>query len=196
MSDSSGSADAKQLEQQLRELIGRGEASAAAGLVVRELGPELLGYLHAVASSADEADEVFSSYCERLLSSLAGFRGDSSIRTWSYRVVRNLLIDGRRARQRKRVRPPLTGELSQIAAEVRSRTAPYLRTGAKHRLAEVRAQLPEEDRTLLVLRVDRQLPWKEVAAIMLDAPADRADVAQLRKRFERLVLRLRRELQP
>jgi len=193
----SGSSDPRShsLDDEVRTLLEVGSRGEAAGLIVRELGPELLGYLHAVSSSADEADEVFGAYCERLLRGLASYRGDASVRTWSYRIARNLLIDGRRARLRDRVRQPVTGELAAMADRVRSRTATYLRTETKGRLAEIRAQLPEEDRTLLVLRVDRQLAWKEVAAIMLDAP-DRAGVARLRKRFERLVARLRDELQP
>ncbi|MEM9456216.1 MAG: RNA polymerase sigma factor [Myxococcota bacterium] len=193
MSDSSESSKFAELEQQARALLEQGDVGAAAEVVVRALGPELLGYLHAVAPSPDEADEVFSGYCERLLGGLANFRGDSTIRTWSYRVIRNLLIGGWRARQRDRVRSPLTGELSRVAAQVRSRTASYLQTEAKDRLTAIREQLPEEDRTLLVLRVDRQLPWKEIAAIMLDDP-DRAAVARLRKRFERLVVRLRDQM--
>jgi RNA polymerase sigma-70 factor (ECF subfamily) len=177
----------------VRALLEAGDSAGAAAEIVRELGPELLGYLHAVAPSADQAEEVFSAYCERLVRGLADFRGESSIRTWSYRVTRNLLIDGHRARARARVDQARTGELAQIAERVRSRTATFLRTETKDRLAEVRAGLPEQDRTLLVLRVDRQLPWKQVAAIMLDSP-DAAAVAKLRKRFERLIARLRSEL--
>jgi RNA polymerase sigma-70 factor (ECF subfamily) len=182
-------------EAEVRALLEAGDADGAATKIVRELGPELLGYLHAVAATADEADEVFSAYCERLIRGLANFRSDSSVRTWSYRITRNLLIDGHRARRRGRVDQPLTNELAKIADRVRSQTASYLRTETKDRLAEVRARLPEQDRTLLVLRVDRQLTWREVAAIMFDDP-DAAAIAKLRKRFERLITRLRSELKP
>lgn len=169
------------------------DRAGAVGNVVKTLGPELLGYLYAVAPSPDDADDIFGLYCERLMHGIEQFRGDSSLRTWSYRIVRNLLIDAARSRQRSRVRRALTAELVQVADRVRSETATHLRTEVKDRFALMRAQLPEQERTLLVLRIDRRLPWKDVAAIMLDE-VDGASVARLRKRFARLVARLREQL--
>jgi DNA-directed RNA polymerase specialized sigma24 family protein len=63
--------------------------------------------------------------------------------------------------------------------------AALLDTGIKDRMAALRAELSPEDQTLLTLRVDRDLPWGDVADIL-----DEAEPA-LRKRFERLKLRLR-----
>lgn len=182
-------------EAEIRQQLAAEDLAAAATSIVRTYGPELLGYLHAVAKTPAEADDVFGDYCERLMRGLASFRGDSSLRTWSYRIVRNLLIDRRRAGARARARGETPDELSKVAAAVRSETATYLKTGVKDRLAELRASLPEEDQTLLILRIDRQLPWSEVAAIMLEG-ADAKARARLRKRFERLVARLRADLQP
>lgn len=181
------------LDEEVRGLLAQGNATQAAELIVLRLGPELLGYLHAVAPSAAEADDVFSAYCERLVRGLDSFRGDASVRTWSYRIARNLLIDAQRRRARERDRGGSDDGISRVAAQVRSETATFLRTSSRNRLSELRAQLDEEDRTLLVLRVDRQLSWKEVATVMLERP-DTAGKARLRKRFERLIMRLRKEL--
>jgi RNA polymerase sigma-70 factor (ECF subfamily) len=180
-------------EVAIRQQLESGDVAAAASSVVRLYGPELLGYLHAVADTPAEADDVFGDYCERLMRGLEKFRGDSSLRTWSYRVARNLLIDRRRCGARTRKRGESPEELSKIAAKVRTQTATFLQTEVKDRLAEIRAGLPEEDQTLLILRIDRDLPWSDVAAVMLDTD-DRAARARLRKRFERLVARLRAQL--
>jgi DNA-directed RNA polymerase specialized sigma24 family protein len=51
-------------------------------------------------------------------------------------------------------------------------------------LALLRAELTDEEQELLTLRIDRELEWEEIAAI-LDATS-----AALRKRFERLIPRL------
>lgn len=50
---------------------------------------------------------------------------------------------------------------------------------------------PEDDRVLLVLRLDRQLPWEEIAEVMLgeENPTRAAltkESARLRKRFQLL----------
>lgn len=181
------------LGNRVRAHLEADEPSRAVAEVVKQLGPELLGYLHAVLPSPHDADDVFGLYCERLMVGIERFRGDSSLRTWSYRIVRNIIIDAARSRRRSRVRPALTAEIVGIADHVRSQTATHLRTVVKDRFARMRAELPEEDRTLLVLRIDRRLPWKEVAAVMLD-DTDPAAVARLRKRFTRLVARLREQL--
>jgi hypothetical protein len=68
--------------------------------------------------------------------------------------------------------------LSQVALQVRTQTKPYLRTEAKSKLAELRDSLPDEDRTLLVLRIDKGMEWKDLARVMLGEEAEVSD-AQL-----------------
>lgn len=79
--------------------------------------------------------------------------------------------------------------LSQVAEKVRSQTASYLKTARRSAIDALRATLPEDDQRLLVLRVDRELQWNELAEIFLDDPnADAAalerEAARLRKRFQ------------
>lgn len=163
-------------------------------------GPELLGYLYAMAPSATEADELYSSLCERLWSNLPKFRWESSFRTWSYKIARNLLRDRRRALRGPEGRVvglADASEIARIAERVRSTTAAHLKTTSKNRLAQVRDSLEPDDRTLLILRVDRRLPWRDIAAVLhdTDEPAELSRAAaRLRKRFERLKERLREEL--
>ena len=59
------------------------------------------------------------------------------------------------------------------------------------RLEELRRELSTEEQNLLVLRLDQQLSWDEIAAIVSSA-AEPASAAVLRKRFERLKERLAR----
>jgi RNA polymerase sigma-70 factor (ECF subfamily) len=79
---------------------------------------------------------------------------------------------------------------SKVAGRVFATTAVELerQTGALERL---RAQLEPEEQTLLTLRVDRQLSWREVADILAEEGAT-VDEAALRKRFERLKDKLAR----
>jgi len=91
---------------------------------------------------------------------------------------------------------PLVPELEPLAASMRTPTPEYLKTGARRRVAALRAGLAPEDRELLLLRVTRKLEWDEIARILGDAEAPTtADLARtsaaLRKRYERLKTSLR-----
>jgi hypothetical protein len=78
---------------------------------------------------------------------------------------------------------------------VRTRTLPHLRTEIKDEVMRLREQLEQDDRTLLILRIDRRLGWDDIAAIVEpDAPTPeriKQLSATLRKRFERVKARLR-----
>jgi RNA polymerase sigma-70 factor, ECF subfamily len=144
-----------------------------------------------------DADEVFALVCERVWRGIAAFQWESSARTWVYAIARNTSSNYRRdARVRgKRLTPLETdGELSALIAKARSETEPYLRTEAKDKLASIRASLDEDDRDLLVLRVDRGLEWKDLARAMSDTPLSDEDATRaaqrLRKRFQLLKDRL------
>ena len=76
----------------------------------------------------------------------------------------------------------------------------WLQTREKDRLRALREALDPDDRTLLVLRVDRDMPWSDVARVFLGdgARGDEASVARkaaaLRKRFERVKAMLRERM--
>lgn len=179
------------LEREISAHLGTGDLEGAATTAVRGYGPQILGYLVAVMRDDEAAYEVFSQFSEDLWKGLASFRGDASFRTWAYRIAWNAAKRYRRDAYRRRGRPFLTGELSKIADEIRSSTALYRKTSVKDRVSILRESLAPQDQTLLILRVDRGLSWREVAEVMSE-PEDPVDEAALRKRFERLKGKLRK----
>ena len=85
----------------------------------------------------------------------------------------------------------------EIVEQVRTTTMIHLRTETKNKFAVLRDQLEPDDRTLLILRVDRKLGWNEIATIMAEDAEPTPDVvkrgaATLCKRFERAKERLRK----
>lgn len=189
----------EQLERQVRQLCEKGEPARAAETAIRGYGPEILGVLMATHRDEEVADEVFAQWSERLWRGLAGFTWSCSLRTWAYTLARNVSISFQRnARFRERLHPPMPDSeaLSAIALHVRTQTKPYLRTEAKSKLAELRDSLPPEDRTLLVLRIDKGLEWKDLARVMLGEESEVSDAEltkesqRLRKRFQLLKERL------
>lgn len=188
-----GRVRATDFDERVRAVLLADGQTAAAGLIIRELGAELLGYLWVAARSWGDGDDLFSEVCERIWRGLPGFRFDSSVRTWAHAVARNRVRDGyARARRHANTAPM---ELSDEVAEVRSTTIECLKPETRQRLEQLRQLLDEDDRTLLLLRVDRQMAWLDIARVMVDGeePLDRT-AARLRKRFERVKQRLRSEL--
>jgi RNA polymerase sigma-70 factor (ECF subfamily) len=80
-------------------------------------------------------------------------------------------------------------EVARVAERVRTTTLASLKTANREAIAELRDQLAAPDRMLLVLRVDRELGWDELARVFLDQPDPPAgelkrEAARLRKRFQ------------
>lgn len=176
-----------------RELARGGDSSGAATILIREHGPGVLGWPWAMTSSAAEADDVFATVCERLWKTIPSFDWTRSPRTWLHVVGHNVVIDrARRARTKQEVPLALA---PPIAALVASTTADFRTTTAKDRLQQLRQALDPEDRTLLILRVDRQLSWIDIARVLDGSKATDAHLrrtsARIRKRFERLKVKLR-----
>jgi len=193
--------DREKLESDVRALCSQGDYNAAATLALRGYGPEVFGFLVAVHRSETEASDVFSELAEALWRGLPSFAWESSLRTWTYAIARNVARTRRRDAARRERRGPRTGDsaLEGVAHAVRTETLAFLRTEKRTRLQALRDALPEEDRMLLVLRVDRQLAWNDLARVLhesdegtpLDDAAIAREAARLRKRFQLVKDRLR-----
>ncbi len=181
------------LEQEIRSHAEAARWEDAATCALRGYGAEVLGFLHAVVPAPADADEAFSSLCEVVWVRLPEFRFESMFRTWLYGVARNLAREQRRERQRQHRRfadAAGTSAVAKIAAHVRSTTAIHLRSQTKNRLQQIRDALPADERMMLVLRLDREMAWADIARIVADGDLAERDVpresARLRKHFERV----------
>ncbi len=187
------------IEKLVREAFDARLYERAATLTIEHYGPELLGFLIGYMHDFHVASEVFAEFSEAFWKALPVFEWRCSIRTFAYKIARRTASHhrkGARRRQRALVPAELT-ELTGAVERVRTATVAYLRTDVKDQFQELRATLPEEDQLLLVLRVDRDLSWLELAEVMLtdEAAPDRerlkTEAARLRKRFQLAKERLR-----
>ena len=186
-----------QLERDVRDHCDRGDHGGAATILLRGYGREIFGFLRATHNGA-EADEVFSVFAEQIWSGLPRFAWESSVRVWAYAVARNVskTLLRNEARRQRRLQGRPGSFFEQVVEKVRTETSAFLRTEKKTRLQALRDSLSEDDRSLLVLRVDRRLEWKELARILSDARELDDDTlareaARLRKRFQIVKDRLR-----
>ena len=186
-------------ETEIRAACERGDHAHAASLVVGRYGPEILGFLAAWLSDRERAAEVFSMFAEDLWVGLPGFRFQCSARGWAYTLARNAARRfAKHARREHRQRAlGLDAEWVAYSAQVQLRTASFLRTEVRERLQALRLQLPAEDQSLIILRIDKKLPWRELAIVLSDAGLAASDAtldreaARLRKRFQLATARLR-----
>jgi RNA polymerase sigma-70 factor (ECF subfamily) len=173
------------VERGIRELLERGDLKGAATKAIRSYGPQILAYLRAVLREEDAAAEAFSRFGEGLWKGIGKFRGESSVLTWSYGLACGAVRRIKRDPFRRKASRLETHELSQLAVEVRRSTARYRRTPVKNAVAKLRESLDSDEQTLLILRVDRNLSWKDVVQVFA-AEGQPVDEAALRKRFERV----------
>jgi DNA-directed RNA polymerase specialized sigma24 family protein len=172
---------------------------AAATYALDAYGHEIITFLFARLRNPSDGQDAFSMFVEDFWKGLPGFEFRCSVRVWMYTLARNASIRVGSAGHRKReveLEPLLRQPVLAVVAHARTETAIHLRTAVKDRLRAFREQLDPDDQTMLILHVDRALPWREVALVMLQAehadPAALArEAARLRKRFERVKAELK-----
>ena len=189
------------LESEVRAHCDARAWDAACTAILRGYGPEVFGFLVAVHRNEAAANDAFSDLAEAIWRSLPNFAWQSSVRTWTYAIARNVSRTRKRDAARLDRRAPRAGDsaLEGVAAKVRTETLAILRTETKTRLQALRDALPEADRMLLVLRIDRGLAWNDLARVLhegeedaeLDDEALTREAARLRKRFQLVKDKLR-----
>jgi RNA polymerase sigma-70 factor (ECF subfamily) len=188
---------ADEAEKAMRTARDRGDLREVVRLALEQYQVEIYSFLCARLGSESDAHEVFSQVSEDLWRGMDAFAWRCSLRTWLYTLARHAAVRFERtpANQAARHRP--VSNVSEPAAAERSRTRPYLRTDVKDRFAAIRSSLSPDEQTLLVLRIDRDLGWEDVARILHDEGVEpdeetlRRQAANLRQRFRQLKERLR-----
>jgi len=123
--------------------------------------PRLRRFAYGLTGSLDDGDDLVQAACERALRRLDQFQPGTRLDSWMYRIVQNLWIDQRRARQ---VRPearmePTDLEALAVGDAEREMNSRLVLTSVQQTVAV----LPEEQRTILLLVCVEGLSYKAVA---------------------------------
>ncbi len=153
---------------------------------LEELRPEVArfcrNHLGDAADAADAAQEAILAAFE----AIEGFRGAASLKTWVFRIAHKRCLD--RVRTTLRRRTDLAASLDRhpaTAAPVDERLASAQAAVVLHR---VLADLPEVDRSILLLRFDHGMTFEDIG----EALGIRGDNAKVRA--HRAIVRLRPKL--
>ncbi len=177
-------------EELVLSLLEAGNDREAATALLRTYGPAVVRYLRSLLREEGAVDDAFSLFAEWAWTGISRFRGDSSLRTWAFGVAWNAARRVSDEAWQKRKERLKTSDASKLAQEIRASSALELDRQAD-KLAEIRRELSAEEQNLLVLRVDQQLSWDEIASIV-GSGGEAASAPVLRKRFERLKQRIAR----
>jgi len=155
---------AEPTDESLMLAYANGDAHAFEQLYARHRGPLFRFVLRNVRVRA-QAEEVFQEAWMRVVSARSRYRVEAKFTTWLYRIALNLIID-----QGRRQRPESGGEQGEIAlreAEDESaRPDQALSEFEQRRQLQIALdQLPDDQRAVLLLRLEQELTLEEIGDI-------------------------------
>jgi RNA polymerase sigma-70 factor (ECF subfamily) len=156
------------VDASVRALCERGEYDEATVLVLKAWGGAIYRFIAARVRDEDLTSDAFAKFSEDLWRGMAKFEGRAPVKVWSYAIARN-------------------------AAEIRTDTREYLRTGFKTRFRELARRLAPEEHAIMWLRINERMSWEEIARVQSDVhgPELKREAARLRKRFQLVREKLR-----
>jgi len=146
--------------------------------LVRRHGDRLLGFLLRLGRDRHEAEDQFQETFRRVHERADSYRGGGRFAGWLYAIAANVARDGVRRRQRAKKVLSLDGPAAQLAGAADSAGAvledhraapPWRRIAQDEQRQQVRralAELPERQRTTLVLAYYQGLSYAEVAGVL------------------------------
>lgn len=111
------------------------------------------------------ADEIFQDTWQRVVAAGADWRPDAAFATWLYRIARNRVADHWRAR---RYRPDAPDDADARTLRIEDPDTPERHVEAlarRHALLQALDALPDEQREVVLLRLEQELALEDIGAI-------------------------------
>ena len=146
------------------ELISRwlaGDSRAATLLVGRHA--DALARFAASSGERGEIEELVQDTFVRAFASLDSFRGESTFRTWLFTIERRLMLDRRRADQRRKITVPV--EAGDAVTDYTALDA-LLADETESQVRKAVDSLSPMQREVFTLRVEQGLSYKEIAEVV------------------------------
>lgn len=185
MPHSSGTVNPADADHQAIERFLAGDASAFEELYHR-YQPYVYNVVYGIVQNADDAWDVTQDVFLHVYDSLARFRGSSAFSTWLYRVAVNAAITFMR-KQKRHLQVPLDA-VREFRADIDAEPEQQAtKAEAQQAVQQMLAQLPEQQRAVLVLRYFQQLSIEEIAEVMnASVAAVKVRLHRARNNFRRL----------
>ncbi|MFH1682062.1 MAG: RNA polymerase sigma factor [Candidatus Eisenbacteria bacterium] len=151
-------------DDELARRIGAGDPRAFDALFDRYAAP-LIGYLSSMVGERATAEDLLQETMIRVYRNIGRYRERGAFRAWIYQIATNLALTELR---RARFRGDLCGEFVSRVPDPREPSA-HENLERRETLAAVRAgiaSLPDEQRTVVLLRVRREMGIREIARVL------------------------------
>ena len=151
-------------DEHLMLAYAAGQVAAFEQLYSRHRGP-LYRFLARQLRNDALADEFFQDIWQRVIASRATWRPEAAFTTWLFRIAHNRLNDHWRSLKH---RPPAPIDAEERTAQVPDPHTPERTLSEfeqRRRLQMAMAELPEDQREVLVLRLEQELTLEEIGEI-------------------------------
>jgi RNA polymerase sigma-70 factor (ECF subfamily) len=185
----------EETESAIQQLCEEGQYDRAATRAIEAHGTELWRFIAGRIRNEADARDIFSMFCEDLWRGLPGFAWRCSLRGWAYTIARHSELRYALSAACRRERIVSLSDAQALPCPGTS-TPAYQKTDVKDRFREIRSRLGDEDQLILILRVDRNLGWRDIVHILAGPEAAPTTdfhrrEARVRKRFQLIKERLR-----
>lgn len=157
-------ATAERSDEVLARRSGLGDREAFAELIARH-GPALHRYgVRMLDGEHHAAEDALQEALTKAWLHLGSFRGDSSVKTWLFRLMANQCLD---ARRRRRPRPVDTELLADLPADgTAAAESLALARELREALDQALVELPWRQRASWLLREVEGLSYDEIAVVL------------------------------
>lgn len=181
-------ASAERISVALVERCKEGDERAWAELVEATYRDVYTLSLRILGNSHDAAEATQDAYL-KAWRGLHGFRGDAAFETWLYRVASNTALSKHRSRKRRQGRE--AGVSDEVLSQLPDWGSVESTAGARievRALEEALARLPEQHRTVVVLRDVYGMSIEEIAQQLgISQTAAKVRVHRARKKLKDMV---------
>jgi RNA polymerase sigma factor (sigma-70 family) len=151
-------------DESLMLAFAAGQAAAFEQLYARHRGP-LYRFLDRQLRNAALTDELFQDVWQKVIVARSTWRPEAAFATWLFRIAHNRLNDHWRALKH---RPPAPSDAEERTARVPDPHTPERTLSdfeQRRRLQLALAELPDEQREVLLLRLEQELTLEEIGEI-------------------------------
>ncbi|MBI4581604.1 MAG: sigma-70 family RNA polymerase sigma factor [Planctomycetes bacterium] len=161
---------------ELNDLIARAQQKDASAfdVLVERYGSRLYGYFYRATGRRADAEDLLQDLFVRLVSTIGQYEHDGRFDAWLFRIATNLVRDRIRRARTWRESRRLDADTSALEDGLPGRleimrSGPHESLGREEELDRLQwaiGQLPEAERTVVLLRHFSEMPFREIADLM------------------------------
>ena len=151
-------------DKELLELYHSGQKERMFNELVRRYQKRIYWVARRMVKRHEDADDIAQDVFVKAYTALEGFRGDSNIYTWLYRIAVNLSINHLR-KQKVRNAVDLDDYLPFLSRDA-DQDKKMMRRENVSLIEDAIETLPEKQRAVFIMRYYDEMPYEQISAIL------------------------------